>query len=46
MDEKYYKEKIIKMLDEIENVDYLSKIYHYVIVKYRKEIKKKEEAGS
>ena len=46
MEKEYYKEEIIKMLDEIENVDYLFKIYHYVIVKYRKEIEKKEETGN
>lgn len=32
-----YKMLIIKMLLEMENEDYLFKIYHYLLPKYRKE---------
>ena len=33
-----YKEALIAMIEEMENdVDFLFKIYHYVVVKYRKE---------
>lgn len=32
-----YKNKIIEMVSRLENEDYIFKIYHYVIVKYRKE---------
>lgn len=31
-----YKEQIIEMVNEIDNVDYLFKIYHYIIPKYKK----------
>ena len=36
-----YKEKIIEMVNEIECEDYLFKIYHYILVKYRKYKEKK-----
>lgn len=36
-DEKNYREEIIRMVQEIENEDYLFKIYHYIIAKYRRE---------
>ena len=32
-----YKEALIAMIEEMENVDFLFKIYHYAVVKYRKE---------
>lgn len=32
-----YKEKIIEMVNEMENIDFLFKIYHYIIPKYKKE---------
>ena len=32
-----YKAALIAMIEEMENVDFLFKIYHYVVVKYRKE---------
>lgn len=32
-----YKKMIIEMLEEIDNEDYLFKIYHYVLAKYRRE---------
>lgn len=38
-----YKEKIIEMVNEIECEDYLFKIYHYILVKYRKYKEKKSE---
>lgn len=31
------RKEIIEMVEKIENADYLFKIYHYVIVKYKKE---------
>lgn len=36
------KEKIIEMIQSMNNADYLFKIYHYVLAKYRRE---KEEYG-
>lgn len=38
-----YKEKIIEMINEIDCEDYLFKIYHYILVKYRKYKEKKSE---
>lgn len=35
-----YKKMIIEMLEEIDNEDYLFKIYHYVLAKYRREEEK------
>jgi hypothetical protein len=32
-----YKKALISMIEEMENCDFLFKIYHYAIVKYRKE---------
>lgn len=32
-----YKTLIIKMLLEMKNVDYLFKVYHYLLAKYRRE---------
>lgn len=36
-DETNYREEIIRMVQEIENEDYLFKIYHYIIAKYQRE---------
>lgn len=41
-EKEYYKEQIIEMVQKINNVDFLFKIYHYIIPKYKRE---KEEAG-
>lgn len=42
MDEREeYKREIIEMVEDMENEDFLFKIYHYIIPKYRKE----KEAG-
>ena len=42
MDEREeYKREIIEMVADMENEDFLFKIYHYIIPKYRKE----KEAG-
>lgn len=38
-----YKKEIIEMVEEIENIDYLSKIYHYIIVKYRKDLEQRKK---
>jgi len=42
MEEEDYKNKIIKMINEMENEHFLFKIYHYIIPKYKKE----KEAGN
>lgn len=42
-EKEYYKEQIIEMVGKIENVDFLFKIYHYIIPKFNKENK---EAGN
>lgn len=31
-----YKEQIINMIQDMDNVDYLEKIYHYILAKYRR----------
>lgn len=36
-DDRNYREEIMRMVQEIENEDYLFKIYHYIIAKYRRE---------
>lgn len=41
-----YKEKIIEMVKEIECEDYLFKIYHYILVKYRKYKEKSRKINS
>lgn len=33
-----YKQEIIDMVEKMENEDFLFKIFHYIIVKYRKEV--------
>lgn len=38
-----YREKIMEMVNDIENIDYLFKIYHYIIAKYRREKEKEAE---
>lgn len=40
---QFYKRETFKMLKEIENPEYLCKIYNYVIVPYRLEKKNKEK---
>lgn len=40
---QFYKRETFKMLKEIENLEYLCKIYNYVIVPYRLEKKNKEK---
>lgn len=32
-----YRKKIVKMVKEIENKNYLFKIYHYVLAKHRRD---------
>ncbi len=44
MDCNDYKKRIVEMVEEIEDVNYLFKIYHYILAKYRRK-KEKEEAG-
>lgn len=41
----YYRQQIISLIDKIENTEYLFKIYHYVLAKYRRENERKEETG-
>lgn len=41
-----YKEKIIEMVNEIDCEDYLFKIYHYILVKYRKYKEKSRKINS
>lgn len=41
----FYRELIGELLDKIENTEYLFKIYHYVLAKYRRENENKEETG-
>lgn len=41
--EQDYRTLIIKMVKEIENPDYLFKIFHYVLAKHRRENNKDEE---
>ncbi len=33
---KWYREKIVDMVESIENEDYLFKIYHYILAKHRR----------
>lgn len=32
-----YKKEIISMIEKMENEDFLCKVYHYILVKFRKE---------
>lgn len=41
-----YKTKIIELVEKIENQDYLFKIYHYILAKYRRDCEEKEEEGN
>lgn len=38
----YYRKRIIELVEGIENQEYLFKIYHYILAKYRREQKEKE----
>lgn len=40
-----YKAQIYNLVEKIDNQDYLFKIYHYIIAKYRRNCKEKEEEG-
>lgn len=40
---EYYKNRIIDMVSEIGSEDYIFKIYHYILAKYRRE--KGKETG-
>lgn len=40
-----YKKKIIEMVEKINKQEYLFKIYHYILAKYRRDFKEKEEEG-
>lgn len=37
MSDTDYKQKIIEMVEEIENEDYIFKIYHFILPKYRRD---------
>nr|DAG65071.1 MAG TPA: hypothetical protein [Bacteriophage sp.] len=39
-EKEVYRQRIIEMVSKMENLDFLFKIYHYILPKY-----KKEEAG-
>jgi len=41
-----YKKKIAELVEKINNQDYLFKIYHYILAKYRRDCKEKEEEGA
>lgn len=41
-----YKNEIIEILNKIDNVEYLFKIYHYILAKYRREIANKKGTGN
>lgn len=38
-----YKKMIIEMVEEIDNEDFIFKIYHYILAKYRRHIEKKKQ---
>lgn len=38
-----YKKMIIEMVEEIDNEDFIFKIYHYILAKYRRYIEKKKQ---
>lgn len=42
MGEEEYRREIVRMINEIKNKEFLFKIYHYIIPKYKKE----KEAGN
>lgn len=37
-----YRKQIVEMVEKIENQDYLFKIFHYTLAKYRRERNDKE----
>lgn len=41
----YYKEKILEMVNAINNPEYLCKIYYYITVPYRMETEKVAKDG-
>ena len=42
----YYKEKILEMVNTINNPEYLCKIYYYIDVPYRMEMEKAEKEAT
>lgn len=42
---KNCKEKIMEMVNAIQNPEYLYKIYHYIVVPYRMEMEKAGKEG-
>nr|DAL37209.1 MAG TPA_asm: hypothetical protein [Caudoviricetes sp.] len=36
LDKEFYRERIIEMVEKMENLDFLFKIYHYILPKYKK----------
>lgn len=44
-EKKCYRELIVEMVEKIKNQDYLFKIYHYILAKYRRDCEEKEEEG-
>lgn len=42
----YYKDKICEMVNSIQNMEYLYKIYHYITVPYRMEAEKSGNDGA
>ena len=45
MKQEKLKRKIVDMVEKIENPEYLFKIYHYALAKYRREKERKQETG-
>jgi hypothetical protein len=41
-EKEFYRDEIIRMIKEMNNFEFLIKIYHYVLAKYRR---KNNEAG-
>lgn len=37
-----YKKAIIEMIEKMNNDDFIRKIYHYILAKYRREIQEAE----
>jgi hypothetical protein len=35
-DERFYRREIISMITDMDRCDFLTKIYHYILVKYKK----------
>lgn len=38
-EKEWYREKIIDMVNQLNNEDYLFKIFHYILAKYRRDKK-------